>query len=98
MGMNLFCLPRSIIRIATRVMMISASERATTFQITLPPKLSMTRLLPLEPVFPFIRIRDVAAYAWVIMGEHATHAESHIMMDAPDNCAPALAFLTRRMP
>ena len=32
------------------------------------------------------------------MDEHAAYAESHIMVDTPDDRAPALALFARRVP
>ncbi len=41
-------------------------------------------------MLPFARIGDIAAHTWVIMDEHAAYAESHIMVDTPDDHAPSL--------
>jgi hypothetical protein len=53
--------------------------------------------LLVPPVLPLVRVGDVATNVWVIMREHATHAERHSMVSTPDNRAPTSTLLTRRV-
>jgi hypothetical protein len=39
--------------------------------------------LLVPPVLPLVRVGDVATNVWVIMREHATHAERHSMVSTP---------------
>ena len=43
----------------------------------------------MEPMFLLVRIRDIAAHAWVIVDEHAAYAEGYSVMDALDDGASA---------
>jgi hypothetical protein len=52
----------------------------------------------MPPVLPLVRVRDIAASAWVIVCEHAAYAERDVMGDAPDNRTPTSTLLTRKMP
>jgi hypothetical protein len=53
------------------------------------------RFLPMLPMFSFVRIRDIAANPRIIVDEHTAYAQSYLVVNASDNCALAVALVTR---
>jgi hypothetical protein len=53
------------------------------------------RFLPMPPMFSFVRIRDIAANSRIIVDEHTAYAQSHLVVNASDNGALAVALVTR---
>ena len=49
------------------------------------------------PMLSFVRVGDIAANVRVIMDEHAANAESNVVMNTSDDCAPSPAFVTWRV-
>jgi len=74
----------------------SASRFNATVSIAV--QSSASCCLSFVPVFPLVRIRNIAAHSRVVMDEHAAYAQGHIVMDASDNRASAPAFFARRVP
>ncbi len=54
--------------------------------------------LSVIPMLALVGIGDVAAYARVIVHEHATYAQGNVVGNTSQNRTPIPAFVTRRVP